>query len=135
MDARVEMAVSLMHQLTTDQLSIRSLSRSVNLSPTQLGALFKKETGQSPMQYLRKLRMQKAEQLLRSTFLSIKEVASLSGAKDVSHFVRDFKKEHGLTPKGFRLQFVQSVKATVQAVGASNKPTNRRFRQQNRMDD
>jgi AraC-like DNA-binding protein len=56
------------------------------------------------MQYLRHLRMQHAQELLRRSFLSIKEVAFLCGAKDLSHFVRAFKKEYGLTPSLFRVQ-------------------------------
>ena len=48
--------------------------------------------------------MQRAEKLLRTTFLSIKEVAFLSGMVDVSHFVRDFKKQYGSTPRQFRGQ-------------------------------
>jgi AraC family transcriptional activator of pobA len=48
--------------------------------------------------------MQNAERLLRTTFFSIKEITFLSGEKDVSHFVRYFKKRYGLTPREFRLQ-------------------------------
>jgi AraC-like DNA-binding protein len=54
------------------------------------------------MQYLEDLRMQNAESTLRSTFLSIKEVAFVSGINDVSSFVRKFKKRYGLTPSKFR---------------------------------
>jgi len=102
MDARVEIIIYVMRQGLADQLSVGILSKQVNLSPARLQQLFKRETGRSPVQYLRSLRMQKAEQLLRSSFLSIKEIASRSGAGDVSHFARDFKKYFGLTPSGYR---------------------------------
>ena len=46
--------------------------------------------------------MQRAEQLLRRTFLSIKEVTFRSGMRDISHFVREFKKHYGVTPTEFR---------------------------------
>jgi transcriptional regulator GlxA family with amidase domain len=58
----------------------------------------------SPMQHLKYLRIQQAEQLLRDTFLSVKEIAFRCGAKDLSHFVRDFKRRKGLTPTAFRSQ-------------------------------
>jgi AraC-like DNA-binding protein len=45
--------------------------------------------------------MQKAEVLLRTTFLTIKEVANLVGLSD-SHFVRDFQLTYGLSPTVFR---------------------------------
>jgi len=82
--------------------SVDSLANRVRLSPSRLSQLFKAETGMSPMQYLRTLRMRQAEDLLQTTFLSVKEIAFLSGASDVSHFVRDFKRHFGLTPSEFR---------------------------------
>jgi transcriptional regulator GlxA family with amidase domain len=113
MDARVKTAINLMRQLVDDQFSMRTLSKSVNLSPTRLRQLFQRETDQSPMQYLRELRMKRAEHLLLTTFLTIKEVAGISGIRDVSHFVRDFKKQYGLTPSEFRSRHEPSPKWSV----------------------
>ena len=81
-DSRVKAVIDLMQQSIRAQLSIGALSRSVNLSPTRLRQLFNTETGLSPMRYLRGLRMKHAEQLLRTTFLSVKEVAFVSGMND-----------------------------------------------------
>jgi transcriptional regulator GlxA family with amidase domain len=102
MDARVEVTIKTMHQSLADQVSLILLSRSVNLSPSRLRQLFKKETGRSPMQYLQELRMQHAEYLLRNTFLSVKEIAFMSGVRQVSSFVHTFKKRHGISAGEFR---------------------------------
>jgi|SRR5260370_9752257 len=102
MDVRVTAVMAVMRKSIGTELSVDVLSRKVNISPGRLRQLFKRETGQSPMQFLRKMRLQQVEQLLGSTYLSIKEIAFLSGFKDVSHFVRDFKKQHGVTPSTFR---------------------------------
>ena len=105
MDSRIEITLRKLHQMagaTTDQLSIHHLAISVNLSPSRLRQLFKREIGESPKQHLRRVRMQRAEHLLQTTFLSVKEVTFFSGFRDVSHFVRDFKKQYGVTPTGFR---------------------------------
>jgi two-component system response regulator YesN len=102
MDARVEAVIDLMHQSGGIQFSMCDLSRRVNLSSTRLRQLFKRDTGLSPLQYLRDLRIKEAERLLRLTFLSVKEVACVTASKDVSHFVRDFKKQYGVTPSEFR---------------------------------
>ncbi len=109
MDARVRTVINGMQRRLGDLPSIRSLSESVSLTPARLRQLFKMETGQSPKQYLKELRLREAEKLVRNTFLSIKEITFLIGARDVSHFVREFKKKHGLTPRVFRAEMRQLV--------------------------
>ena len=49
--------------------------------------------------------MERAKHLLESSFLSIKEIGHLVGLNDESHFVRDFKKAYGLSPKCYRTLF------------------------------
>jgi transcriptional regulator GlxA family with amidase domain len=100
----------MMRQSLATRLSIKTVSASVNLSPRRLGQLFKQETGMSPSRYLKTLRMARAEFLLRTSFLTIKEVTFQSGMTDVSHFVRDFKKRHRMTPTEFRRRIGQSSK-------------------------
>lgn len=109
MDARVAATIRIMLESLADHLSISTLSNRVNLSPTRLRQLFKRETDRSPMQYLRDLRMQHAENLLRSTFLSVKQVAFVSGISDVSSFVREFKRRYGLAPSKFRARSEASL--------------------------
>jgi transcriptional regulator GlxA family with amidase domain len=104
MDMRVKATINLMHKLLGERLSIRTLARNVNLSSTRLRQLFRKETGRSPQGFLKELRLMSAAQLLRNTFLSVKEVTSRTGIRDSSHFVRSFKKQYGLTPSEFRVR-------------------------------
>jgi transcriptional regulator GlxA family with amidase domain len=105
MDVRVRSVITQMGALKTGGLSIGSLARSVNLTPARLRQLFKAETGESPIQYLTDLRMQRASKLLRTGFLSVKEITFMVGLRDVSHFVRNFKMRYGLTPSEFRAKF------------------------------
>jgi transcriptional regulator GlxA family with amidase domain len=102
MDHRVAAVISMMRQSLADRHLVKILSKRVNISPSRLRQLFKKETDRSPMQYLRGLRLEHAERLLGSTFLSVKEIAFVTGVKDVSNFVRCFKRWQGVTPKEFR---------------------------------
>jgi AraC family transcriptional regulator of arabinose operon len=97
MDARVATVLGKFQQSMGKEISISALAKTVNLTPARLRQLFRQETGRPPTQYFRELRMERSEELLRSTFLTVKEVASLSGVGDVSHFVRQFKKKHGAT--------------------------------------
>src|SRR5580693_1140664 len=112
MDPRVTVVIGVMHESLAHHVSIRMLSKIVNLSPTRLRQLFERDTARSPMQYLRELRMQRAEHLLTSTFLSVKEVAFCSGAKHVSSFVHAFKRHHSITPSEFRIRSAQSLNPT-----------------------
>ena len=74
----------------------------VNLSPSRFRHLFKQETGTSPAQYLKEFRLRKAEKMLRTTFLSVKQMLKQVGIGSNSHFVHDFRKMHGMTPTAYR---------------------------------
>jgi AraC family transcriptional regulator len=66
--------------------------------------IFKERTGHSPMSYLQRVRLEKAHQILSDThsFLQIKEIAFKCGFVSDSHFAREFKKRHAVTPTDFR---------------------------------
>ena len=102
MDHRVQLTVALMQVDLRREQSLDELARRVNLSRSRLQHLFKAETGISPAQYLRGLRLNRARELLETSQLSIKQVMASVGISDKSHFVREFKKVHGLTPKEWR---------------------------------
>ena len=102
MEPRIQRAIRLMTVDLRRELSLNELAQSVNLSESRLRHLFKAETGVSPIQYLKAQRMQKAQKLLETTFLSVKEVMLKVGVKDKSHFIRDFKKASGFSPSRYR---------------------------------
>ncbi len=102
MDQRVQRILVLMRENLHKELSLEEFAETVNLSVWRLSHIFKSETGQSPINYLRTLRMERAGYLLETSFLSIKEVAHAVGVNDGSHFARDFKTIHGVTPTQYR---------------------------------
>jgi AraC-like DNA-binding protein len=87
------------------ELSLTDLAQSVNLSVWRLSHIFKSDVGVPPIKYLRLLRMERAKNLLESSFLSVKEIAYQVGLNDESHFVRDFKSTYGSSPACYRSQF------------------------------
>lgn len=89
-------------------LSVADLAKYVNLSPWHLLHIFKAETGVSPLQYLKAVRMTQAQRLLETTFLSVKQIMIQVGVRDESHFVRDFKAMYGLSPTRFRRGFIRA---------------------------
>ena len=87
------------------ELSLGEFAQSVNLSIWRLCHIFKSDVGMPPIRYLRLLRMERAKDLLESSFLSVKEIAYQVGLNDESHFVRDFKSTYGFSPALYRSRF------------------------------
>jgi transcriptional regulator GlxA family with amidase domain len=103
MDRRIELVIAKLEADTSRAWDARTLGELVNLSASRFRHLFKQETGTSPGQYLREVRFRKAEVMLRTTFLSLKEIAEEVGTISVSHFMKDFKKRYGMTPREYRI--------------------------------
>lgn len=117
MDRRVQKVIDCMKANLGDELALGEIARSVNLSPSRLRCLFKAATGMPPAQYLKHLRMQEARELAEKTFLNGKEIMNRLGMRDESHFVRDFKKIHGLTLSQFREYCAQRHHKSGKAIG------------------
>jgi AraC-like DNA-binding protein len=79
-----------------DLLDIAHMSRS------NLMRVFRKATGQPPIEYLVRLRIQRAMELLRGTDLSVTEVALEVGFNDSNYFTRSFRKASGQSPRQYR---------------------------------
>src|SRR5262245_53785966 len=102
MDRRIEVVISSLEASPTRSWETSELADLVNLSGSRLRHLFKQETGTTPAQYLKAIRLRKAATLLRTTFMSIKEIAMSVGLTTPSYFVREFRKSYGMTPTEFR---------------------------------
>ena len=102
MDRRIELVISKMKTEPALAWDTPALAALVNLSPSRFRHLFKQETGTSPGQYLKDFRMRKAELMLRTTFLSVKQILKHVGLRSNTHFVNDFRKLHGMTPTAYR---------------------------------
>ena len=87
----------------TPDFTIERIAESLYISHARLCRLFKAEIGTTMISYLNEKRMQHAEELLRTTSLSVSEIASASGFRDYTHFLSQFKRIHGVTTKDYRL--------------------------------
>jgi AraC-like DNA-binding protein len=102
MTSRIANAPRLIEERMGEPLTVASLAREFNLSPSRFAHIFRHEFGVSPMRYLHAQRMMRARLLLEETYLSVKEVMVQVGCSDPSHFARDFRRFHGLPPKEWR---------------------------------
>jgi AraC family transcriptional regulator of arabinose operon len=102
MDPRVRLVINLMEDDLRSSLCLAGMARAVNLSPSRLRHMFKAEVGETPTQYLQRLKKERARRMLETTFMSVKEIVHLVGFNDRSRFTRDFKRDCGLTPTQYR---------------------------------
>ncbi|HEX8746587.1 MAG TPA: helix-turn-helix domain-containing protein [Pyrinomonadaceae bacterium] len=107
-DRRIRRAVEMMHAHMDRDLSIEELASAAYLSPFHFARLFKKLTGASPHAYLASLRVERAQQLLAETDLSISELSARVGYSSPSHFSKAFRQATGLTPRTFRASLVRA---------------------------
>jgi AraC-like DNA-binding protein len=104
MDHRITHVITQLSERLHDTVSIERLAAGVGLSMSRLRYLFRQATGVTPGAYLHALRMERARLLIESTPLTVRDVMRQVGLSDPSHFARDFRNAHGLSPRTYRLQ-------------------------------
>ncbi len=85
-----------------EEITLADLSRAAMFSPWYSHRLFTSETGVSPAEYIRKLRLTEAAKRLRSDNCQITELAFEYGFGSVDGFTRAFTREFGITPSSYR---------------------------------
>lgn len=83
-------------------ISPRDVAAAVHKTPAHMTAMLKKHTGFSAGQWITSGRLHEAARRLTHTEESLEEIAENVGWKDVTHFIRQFKKEKGITPAAWR---------------------------------
>jgi AraC-like DNA-binding protein len=100
--AVVQTATQYLQDNLARSISVRDVAAQVHLSERQLSRVFRKVTGMSILEYLTRLRIDTAGQLLLSRDMPIKQVARAVGYPDAHYFTTTFGKHTGLTPAAFR---------------------------------
>lgn len=102
----VEQAIRLLTLQFGQYTTVDSIARALGYHRSHLTKLFKDTTGLSPMQYLFKVRMKKAETLLASD-LTVAQVAASVGYNDPLFFTKQFRKWSGESPTSFRKKLAE----------------------------
>ena len=102
MDERIRSVVDFMVLHPTETYTTARLCEMAGLGETRFRKLFKEQTGKSPGEYLRDMRMTVAGRRLLLSAESVSDIAYSVGYEDVNFFIRVFKKYFGVTPNQYR---------------------------------
>lgn len=101
-DDGVLKALAAMENHMDDPLTLTQISDIVGLSVRQINRLFRQHLGISTLDFYNKLRLEKAQFLLRDSLLSISDVSQATGFGSLAHFSRNFSKAFGESPSRYR---------------------------------
>lgn len=99
---RVFLTKKFINKHYKEELSLEKVAEYLQLSPSYLSNVFKKETGQNFIDYVTEVRINRAKFLLKTTDLRIAEIARESGYADEYYFSKVFKKNVGESPMKYR---------------------------------
>lgn len=102
LDSRIVSAMRYIQENLQETLTINLLAKVACLSGTQLKFLFKKQTGLTINSYITKLRMEKAQAVLRHTDFTVQLVGEMVGYPELSAFSRKFTQYFGFPPTHFK---------------------------------
>ena len=101
-DPRVSKAVQYLAENLSSPLSLNDVAVHSNLSRAHFACLFKKQIGIGPIAFQNQQRIMRAKQMLRMSFLSIKQIAIELGFKNPKYFSACFRKVTGVSPRQYR---------------------------------
>ncbi len=99
---RMTKVLDHVNQHIYEDINAEALADVACVTKPYLARLFKREFGFSPLQYINLKKMERAQLLLLTEDLSVKEVAYKLGFSDISYFIRLFKRMTGATPQAYR---------------------------------
>lgn len=106
-EAKIARALQSIHNSFSNNLDIESLARKEDMSVASFHTHFKKITLHTPLQYIKKIRLTKARDLIIQENLQVNEVATKVGYENTSHFSREFKKYFGFSPKDTKVSYAE----------------------------
>jgi len=100
--SRIGAAIGFLEHHLDEAVTLEELTGLTGLSASTLNRAFRRAVGLPPLAYHLRLRIRRAGDLLRTTDLSVTEIAGQTGFDDANYFARQFRKAMGLSPSGYR---------------------------------
>lgn len=105
-DPRIEDSLQYIHENITYEISVTSLAGTACISEDHYIRLFKKEMQITPLKYIIQKKIEKAQLMLLSTDMQVRDIAAGLSMHNVSYFNRIFKQLTGQTPGEYRAQYL-----------------------------
>ncbi len=102
---KIEKIISYINEnYANPNLSLCMLSDKFHMNQTYLSTFFREQTGENFINYIRKIKIKKAKDLLKDTNLPLRAVAEKIGYNNSSILIQNFKRETGITPTQYRTE-------------------------------
>lgn len=98
----IDVCAYVQKNYSNPNLSVSMIGDEFSMHPVYLSRIFKEETGQTLMEYIRTIRIEKAKELLKNTSININEIAEKTGYANIQSFSRAFKKIEGISPTVYK---------------------------------
>ncbi|OAJ72373.1 AraC family transcriptional regulator [Brevibacillus sp. SKDU10] len=98
----IRSAITYLKEHLGEKVGLKEVAQNCCLSVYHFSHLFQRETGYSFLEYVHRMKLQKAVIYLETTDLSIKEIAFELGFEDANYFSRLFKKQMNMSPREYR---------------------------------
>jgi len=102
---QIALAKRYIEQHYMDNITLEDLGAHIGFNPSYFSTMFKRETGTSFVEYLARVRVEKAKELLKDTDLKIQDICLMVGYTDVRYFRKLFARMTGLSPNEYRRIF------------------------------
>ena len=104
----VKQAKDYVHKNISEKITLDEAAGICYINPSYLSYCFKKTTGENFIDYVYKVRIEKAKDLLLYSDKMIRDIADIVGINDYSYFCKIFKKHEGITPLKYRSKLLEN---------------------------
>ncbi|OME79087.1 hypothetical protein BK120_22580 [Paenibacillus sp. FSL A5-0031] len=98
----IKRSIAYIHDHLDKELTLQQVAKHVHLNPNHFSEVFKRETGHTYIEFVTRMRVERAKRLLDESPIKVSEVASRVGYTDMKYFSQLFKRFTGFTPSEYR---------------------------------
>lgn len=102
---KIDLAIAYIHKNISEKLTVNNIAKEVNISSSHFAKLFKDYTNKTPIEFITKIRIEKAKRLLKLSDKNLTEIAFDCGFSSSSYFSHTFIESVQLTPSEYRKKF------------------------------